>query len=207
MLYGRAGTSATDRRRSQQPIDQSARTRERPSALDIGRFQSVRKQARSQQQGTIPAPDGGRVLPHSSMLHDRRRISSHHAHQKDSSHGPACNETCNEISVINRANRLRCVVAARQRLRILGAPGRIRTCDARLRSPVDQHVRVRISPRWPHSKTQKPENPLRCPPFHCTSHCTPFRGHPWCGADLRPLARDRRPVSDSSAPDDHLHPA
>ena len=39
------------------------------------------------------------------MLHDRRRISSHHAHQKDSSHDPACNEMCNEISITNRADR------------------------------------------------------------------------------------------------------
>ncbi len=34
----------------------------------------------------------------------RRRTSGHHAHQKDSSHDPACNETCNEIRVANRAN-------------------------------------------------------------------------------------------------------
>jgi hypothetical protein len=67
-------------------------------------------------------------LPQSSILHDRRRTSSHHAHQKDSS--PilrAIKRAMKSVSLIGQINR----DAGRQLARypgFLGAPGRIRTC-------------------------------------------------------------------------------
>jgi hypothetical protein len=62
-------------------------------------------------------------LPQSSIIHDRRRTSSHHAHQKDSSHDPR------EINITNRANRRGLWPDGLSNFpEFLGAPGRIRTC-------------------------------------------------------------------------------
>jgi hypothetical protein len=85
--------------------------------------------------GHRPRANGGRVLTQSSILHHRRRISSHHAHQKDSSHDPACNETCNEIYITNRANKPGCRWVARQVSRISGRPRQDSNLRSRLRRP------------------------------------------------------------------------
>jgi hypothetical protein len=84
-----------------------------------------------------------------------------------------CNETCNEIGPTNRANQPGYSRRVVRNPGILGAPGRISNLRSRLRRPVDQHVRGCNGPLWRHSDLRRPENPLRCPPFHCTTHCTP----------------------------------
>jgi hypothetical protein len=66
--------------------------------------------------------------------------------------------------------RYRQAIGVAQKLAELGQPTlTAKTCGRRT---VDQHVRARNRPLWLHSGPQETENPLGCPPFHCTNHCT-----------------------------------
>ena len=80
--------------------------------------------------GTVPA-NGGRGLTQSSVLTNRRRISSHHAHQKDSSMIPRAMAGAMKLTPLNRADRPSCRWVARQVSRIL----RCLRQDSNLRRP------------------------------------------------------------------------
>jgi len=70
----------------------------------------------------------------SPTLFGRSGISRPLSHQKDSTYDPAWCSCAMKSGTTNRVNRRRCVAPVRQIPEFWGAPGRIRTCDARLRS-------------------------------------------------------------------------